>query len=65
MNPIFKPLMSLDQVATRLGVCRKTVDRYVKGEAFPSMRLPSGIRRVDSRDLEAWLMRNKVGRVDL
>ena len=48
-----------------MGVCRKTVDRYVKGEAFPSMRLPSGIRRVDSRDLEAWLMRCKAGRVDL
>ena len=52
--------LTLKQVADRLCVSTKTVRRWADGGVFPVIRLPSGRLRVDERDLEAYLNRNKV-----
>ena len=47
-------LLSMADVATRLGVCRQTVYTYVYCEGLPSIKV-RGIRRVHPDSLESWL----------
>lgn len=47
-------LFSVADVAIQLGVCRKTVYRYIYHEGLPSMRL-RGVRRVHPDSLHEWL----------
>lgn len=47
-------LLSMADVATRLGVCRQTVYTYVYCEGLPSIKV-RGIRRVHPDSLENWL----------
>jgi excisionase family DNA binding protein len=49
-------LMTLDDAANRLGVSRRTLDRYVKrGEFVPLYRLPTGLLRCDEVDFHEWV----------
>jgi excisionase family DNA binding protein len=50
-------LLTVDQVAERLGVSRRTVERKIAAGEIPALRL-GGRRsplRVDERELERWL----------
>ena len=50
-------LLTVDQVAERLGVTRRTVERKIAAGVIPALQL-GGRRsaiRVDERELEQWL----------
>ena len=47
-------LLSMADVAVRLGVCRQTVYVYVYHEGLPSIKV-RGIRRVHPDSLDSWL----------
>lgn len=47
-------LLSVDDVAIQLGVCRATVYKYIYHEGLPSMRL-CGRRRIHPDSLQQWL----------
>jgi excisionase family DNA binding protein len=52
-----RPLLTLDEVAERLGVTRRTVERKIAAGLIPALQL-GGRRsaiRVDERELEQWL----------
>lgn len=52
-------LLTLDEVAERLRVTRRTVERKIKRGELPALQL-GGKRtslRVDARELEEWLYR--------
>jgi excisionase family DNA binding protein len=54
-------LLTLEQVAQRLGVSKRTVQRKVYDGVLPALRL-GGHRspiRVDERELESWLYRQE------
>jgi excisionase family DNA binding protein len=53
-------LLTLDQVAERLGVTRRTVERKVAQGVIPALQLggPRTPIRVDERELEEWLYRD-------
>jgi excisionase family DNA binding protein len=46
--------LTLDQVAERFQLSRRTIERLVAAELMPSVRV-GGSRRVDPAELEAWL----------
>jgi len=50
-------LLTLDEVAQRLGVSKRTVQRKVYSGQLPALRLGGGHApvRVDEAELEAWL----------
>ena len=50
-------LLTLDQVAERLQLSRRTVERKIQEEEIPSLQLggPRTAIRVDEAELEAWL----------
>ena len=48
-------LLSVSDVADRLGVCRQTVYTYIYHEGLPSIKV-RGIRRVHPDSLHSWLM---------
>lgn len=48
-------LLSVAQVAARLGVAPFTVKRWARDGAIPSIKLSSGTRRFDPVELEAWI----------
>jgi excisionase family DNA binding protein len=55
MMPILQaPLLSVSDVAARLGVCRQTVYTYIYHEGLPSIKV-RGIRRVHPDSLYHWL----------
>jgi excisionase family DNA binding protein len=45
-------LLNLHDVATELDVSFDTVDRYIRAGKLPSVKLPSGRRRVAREDLD-------------
>jgi excisionase family DNA binding protein len=47
-------LLSVADVAIQLGVCRRTVYRYIYDEGLPSMLL-RGTRRIHPDSLQTWL----------
>jgi excisionase family DNA binding protein len=47
-------LLSVQEVATVLGVCRQTVYAYIYREGLPSI-LVRGIRRIRPESLNKWL----------
>jgi excisionase family DNA binding protein len=47
-------LLSIADVAVRLGVCRQTVYTYIYYEGLPSIKV-RGIRRVHPNSLEDWV----------
>jgi len=47
-------LLTVSDVAIRLGVCRATVYRYIYHEGLPTLLL-RGVRRVHPDSLEKWL----------
>lgn len=50
-------LITIDEVANRLGLSRRTIDRYIeRGEFVATYQFPSGTVRVDELDLDAWLV---------
>jgi excisionase family DNA binding protein len=58
-------LLTLDQVAERLGVSRRTVERKIAAGEIPALRL-GGARsplRIDEAELEAWLYAQPKGAV--
>jgi predicted DNA-binding transcriptional regulator AlpA len=50
-------LITLDDAATRLGVSRRTIDRYIERGDFVQglYQMPSGLLRCDEHDFNAWL----------
>jgi len=48
------PLLTVDEVAERLGVSATTVSRLVRERAIPHVRVRHALR-FDPADLEAWL----------
>jgi excisionase family DNA binding protein len=49
-------LITLDEAADRLGISRRTVDRYIeRGQFVAIYQLPTGHLRCDEHDLDAWL----------
>lgn len=50
-------LLTLGEVADRLGVTRRTVERKVHAGEIPALQLggPRSPLRVDERELDAWL----------
>lgn len=50
-------LITLEEAADRIGVSRRTVDRYIEaGKFVATYRLPTGYLRVDEYDLNEWLV---------
>jgi excisionase family DNA binding protein len=47
-------LLSVQDVATMLGVCRQTVYTYIYREGLPSISV-RGIRRIRPESLNSWL----------
>ncbi len=58
-NPL-EPLMSIEAVATVLGVSTKTIRRLVKSGVLPIIRLGRTIR-VRPDDLKAHIARQRIG----
>ena len=56
-------LLSIAEVAERLGVSRRTVERKIRGGELPALQLggPRTPLRVDERELEEWLYRDLEG----
>lgn len=52
-------LLSITEVAERLGVSRRTVERKIRAGELPALQLggPRTPIRVDQRELEDWLYR--------
>jgi excisionase family DNA binding protein len=48
-------LLTLDEVADRLRLSRRTVERMVGAELLPALRVGRRAIRVDPDELEAWL----------
>lgn len=49
-------LISLEEAAARIGVSRRTVDRYAeRGEFIALYQMPTGTLRCDECDLNEWL----------
>ncbi|WP_434516447.1 helix-turn-helix transcriptional regulator [Dechloromonas sp. ARDL1] len=49
-------LITLEEAADRIGVSRRTVDRYIeRGQFVATYRLPTGHLRIDEYDLNEWL----------
>lgn len=49
-------LISLEEAAGRIGISRRTVDRYIaRGQFVALYQLPSGHLRCDEFDLKEWL----------
>lgn len=54
-------LISLDDAANRIGVSRRTVDRYIeRGEFVALYQMPSGLLRCDAYDLNDWLASRRI-----
>jgi excisionase family DNA binding protein len=49
------PLLTLDQVAQRLSLSRRTVERLVAAELLPALRVSARAIRIDAGELESWL----------
>ena len=56
-------LLTLDEVAERLHVTRRTVERKIRVGELPALQLggPCTPLRVDERELEEWLYRDREG----
>ena len=56
-------LLSIAEVAERLGVSRRTVERKIRAGELPALQLggPRTPLRVDERELEEWLYRDLEG----
>jgi excisionase family DNA binding protein len=50
--PRRKRLLDLQEVAEELAVSFDTVDRYIRSDRIPFVRLPSGRRRIAREDLD-------------
>ena len=48
-------LLRIHEVAERLSVHQKTVDRWLRGGRLPYVRLPGGERRVRQADIDRLL----------
>lgn len=49
-------LITLEEAAGRVGVSRRTVDRYIERGQFVALyQLPSGHLRCDEQDITEWL----------
>lgn len=49
-------LITLEEAAAKIGVSRRTVDRYIeRGDFVATYQLPTGHLRVDEYDLNDWL----------
>lgn len=54
-------LISLDDAANRIGVSRRTVDRYIKrGEFVALYQMPTGLLRCDEHELNGWLASRRI-----
>ena len=58
-------LITLDSAANRLGVSRRTLERYIeRGEFMVSVyQFPNGTIRVDPEDLEDWLSKTQINKL--
>jgi len=56
-------LLTIDEVAERLGLSRRTVERKIKRGELPALQLggPRTAIRVDERELTDWLYSNGEG----
>ena len=54
LERIRNPLLTLDEAAIILRVCRTTVRRYADAELLPHIRTQGGQRRFYYRDIEAF-----------
>jgi len=56
-NAVHRRLLTLDQVAERLQLSRRTVERHLAAGEIPALQLggPRTAVRVDESELEAWL----------
>lgn len=53
-------LISLEEAAARVGVSRRTVDRYIaRGEFIALYQMPAGTLRCDEYDLIDWLQKRR------
>jgi len=51
-------LITLEEVAARIGVSRRTVDRYItRGDFIALYQMPTGSLRCDECDLNDWLQK--------
>jgi len=50
-----RQLLTLDEVAERLRLSRRTVERMVAAEVLPALRVAPRAVRVDSAELENWI----------
>ncbi len=57
-----RELLTLTDVARRLGVCLETVRRMVRSGALPSLKVDGKSYRVRRADLAAYLTSREVGR---
>lgn len=49
-------LITLEDAASRIGVSRRTVDRYIeRGDFIALYQMPTGSLRCDEYDLNEWL----------
>lgn len=57
LNDVQQRLLTLDDVASRMGVSRRTVERRVAAGEIPALQLggPRTPIRVDAVELDAWL----------
>jgi excisionase family DNA binding protein len=49
-------LLTLSEVAIKLGVSQRTLSEYVKHEDLPVVRLSRTKVRIDPRQLDAWIL---------
>lgn len=57
VSDVQRRLLTLDEVAQRLGVSRRTVERHVAAGEIPALQLggPRTAIRVDEQELDDWL----------
>lgn len=54
-----EPLITKAEVARRLGVSRRTVNRYTAHDGLPIIRLTSSTVRYDWAAVQAWLAQHR------
>ena len=48
-------LLTLDEVAERLRLSRRTIERMVAAELLPAVRVGRRALRIDEREFQAWI----------
>ena len=53
-------LMTIDEVATQLQVSPRTIQRWIRMEGLPVIKIARAVR-IDAKDLAVWLAQRKQG----